>query len=145
MRFPQVLLVSVLATFCLATDPALPDTTIVVNFGPYSSAEVAAGTEAEVNWLDSDPADDTICTECFAAMELQHYLRKMTGRGRDFAIVDDDQPTTGDLILLGGQESNAVTSEFAGKLGVDAKQLSDVGGQGYRILQCRDGRTPDQR
>ncbi|MBC8870521.1 MAG: DUF4838 domain-containing protein [Planctomycetes bacterium] len=139
MRFRQVLLVSVLTAVCLAAHPARPDTTIVVNFGSNPSAKVAGGAEAEVNWLDADPADDTICTECFAAVELQHYLRKMAGRGEDFAIVDDDQPNAGDLILLGGPESNAATREFAGKLGVDAEQLSEVGAQGYRIRSAETG------
>ena len=120
MKFPQVLLMSVLATFCGTADRALSETTIVVNVGPHSSAEVAGSAEAEVNWLDADPADDTVSTECFAAMELQHFLRKMTDRGTDFTIVDDDRPTTGDLILLGGLES--IPGTIAGGLIIGLSQ-----------------------
>lgn len=139
MRFPQGLLAPMLVTFCPAADPAIAETTIVVNLGRHPSAEVAGSSEAHVDWLDADRADDTISTECFAAVELRHYLRKMTGRESDFAIVDDDQPTTGDLILLGGPKSNAATSALADKLGVDAGQLSDVGAQGYRIRSAKTG------
>jgi len=39
-------------------------TTIVVNSGRQGSAEAAGRSEAQVNWSDGDPADDTICTEC---------------------------------------------------------------------------------
>ena len=39
----------------LAAWPACADTAIVVNFGPYPSAEAAGHAEAQVNWLDADP------------------------------------------------------------------------------------------
>ena len=64
--------------------------TIVVNFGRYPSAQAAALAEAEVSWLDVDTLDDTVCTQCFAAVELQRYLRRLTGRPDDFAIAGDN-------------------------------------------------------
>ncbi len=109
------------------------ETTIVVDFGRYSSAQIAGHSEADVNWLDADTADDTACAECFAALELQRYLRKITGRRDDFAIVDDDTTPGGELILVGGPTSNAASRCLASALGVDAKQLTELGPEGYRI------------
>ena len=40
--------------------------------------------------------------------ELQHYLRKLTGRADDFAISGDAAAAKGDLILIGGPATNAV-------------------------------------
>ena len=65
-------------------------TTIVVDCGRFASAAVAGEAEEQVDWLDADQADDTACTQCFAAVELQRYLRRMTGRNDDFNLVDDD-------------------------------------------------------
>ena len=45
--------------------------TIVVNFGRCALAEAAAYAETDVDWLDADATDDTACTQCFAAVELQ--------------------------------------------------------------------------
>ena len=57
----------------------------------------------------------------------------MTGRPDDFAIVDDDAAPAGELILVGGPASNAASRRLAPRLGVDAKQLADLGPEGYRI------------
>ena len=112
---------------------ALAQTWIVVDTGGYASAVVAAGAEAAVNWNDDNLADDEICTHCFAAVELQHYLRKATGRSDDFAIVDDDSSPQGDLILIGGPKTNALLRQFAGSLQIDQRQLESLGPEGYRI------------
>ncbi len=85
------------------------DTRIVVDFGPHPSAEIAGHGEDQVNWLDADKSDDTICTNCFAALELQRYLRKMTGKPSDFALVDDDIVPEGDLLLIGSAASNKLS------------------------------------
>ena len=74
-RFWTLLVIST-ACWCAS---ASGDITIVVNMGKYSSAESAAGDEANVNWRDVDAMDDTVCTECFAAMDLKRYLEKMRG------------------------------------------------------------------
>jgi hypothetical protein len=117
----------------------LAQTTIVVNFGPHPSAEVAARSEAKVNWLDADTGDDTVCTECFAAVELQSFLRQMTGRTDDFAIVDDQAVPAGELILVGGPASNAAARNAAAELGVGAAELTSLGSQGYRIKTATVG------
>ena len=133
MKTTEALLVVSSATMILAAATAYADTTIVVNCGRFPSAPIAGGAEAEVNWLDADASDDTACTECFAALELQRYLRKITGRADDFVIADDDKTPQGDLILLGGVTSNSLSRSLAGGLGVDAPKLAALGPQGYCI------------
>ena len=90
-------------------------TTIVVDCGRFASAAVAGEAEEQVDWLDADQADDTACTQCFAAVELQRYLRRMTGRNDDFNLVDDDAelPTAGDLIFVGKPGLKAIASRVA--------------------------------
>ncbi|MBM4030715.1 MAG: DUF4838 domain-containing protein [Planctomycetes bacterium] len=99
---------------------AAAGTTIVVNPRPFPSVEAAASAEAKVNWLDAEPADNVACTECFAALELQRYLRKMTGRPEDFAIATDAKGAAGDLLVLS-------TGAF------------ESGPEGYRIMKRQVG------
>ena len=119
--------------FALGATTAGGQATIVVNHGPFRSAREAAHAEAKVHWLDADALDDTACTESFAALELQHYLRKMTGRGDDFPIVGDKVLPGGALILVGGPASNAVSRRLAPALGIEAARLARLGPEGYRI------------
>ncbi|NLF09632.1 MAG: DUF4838 domain-containing protein [Pirellulaceae bacterium] len=121
--------------------PAGADVSIVVNLGSHLSAKAAGNSEASVDWLDDDPSDDVVCTECFAALELQRYLRKMTGRADDFVILDDDRTPRGELILVGSPATNASAALLAPRLGVTAEQLEKLGPEGYRIKTGRlDGR-----
>ena len=84
MKTARLVRSPVLSMVILAAGQAFAETTVVVNSGPHASAQAAGHSEAKVDWLD---ADDTVCTECFAALELQSYLRKMTARANDFVIV----------------------------------------------------------
>lgn len=142
--------------------PAGAASCIVVDFGPHPSAEAAGHGEAGVDWLDADPTDDTVCTQCFAALELQHYLRKLTGRPEDFPIVDDDpwenetgpifrsgpegashraDPSSSDVVLVGGPASNAAARTMAPTLGVNPDRLAELGPEGYLIKSAAvDGR-----
>lgn len=122
-----------LAAIALRVDSVSADVRIVVNFGPHPSAEVAAGSEAKVDWLDTDTADDTLCTECFAAVELQAFLRRLTGRTADFVIVDDDVCPAGEIIVVGGPTSNAVARQLAASLAIEPAPLAALGPEGYRI------------
>jgi len=109
------------------------NTTIIVDCGRFPSAEAAAGVEEQIDWLDADRSDDTACTQCFAAIEVQRYLRRMTGRSDDFAVVDDDHlPATGAVIVV-GQPTAAGAQAVADKLGVNDEQLAGLGSEGYRI------------
>jgi hypothetical protein len=115
--------------------------TLVVNSGRFGSAEVAGSSEAQVNWRDADAADDTACTECYAALELQPYLRRLTGSADGFAIVDDEAAPEGDLILVGGAASNACAARLAPSLGISPDEIAALGPEGYRIVSRQvDGR-----
>ena len=121
--------------------PACAGTSIVVHFAPFPSAEVAGHAEARVNWLDADPHDDAACTESFAALELQHYLRKMTGRKDDFTVVGDQRTPAGELILVGSPASNALAGKLAAALGASTDAIAGLGPEGYRIKTAMvDGR-----
>ncbi|MBN1396245.1 MAG: DUF4838 domain-containing protein [Pirellulales bacterium] len=125
----------------LVTPSARAETSIVVNFGPHPSAQAAGNCEATVDWSDADRSDDTVCTEAFAALELQTFLRKMTGRNDDFNIADDNITPPGELILIGSPSSNATAGQMAEALGVDAEAIEKLGEQGYRIKTAEaDGR-----
>lgn len=116
-----------------AVSQAAAGTTILVNVGSYGDANAAAHAEAKVNWLDGDHTDETVCTECFAAVELQRYLRRATGREADFAIADDEQAPAGDWIVVGDARTNAAAR------GLKAAAPDDLGEQGYVIRSLRAG------
>jgi uncharacterized protein DUF4838/glycosyl hydrolase family 67 len=116
-----------------AAPSARADTSIVVDFGPHASPQIAGHAEDQVNWLDADESDDTICTHCFAALELQRYLRTMTGRADDFTLVDDDHVPDDDLLLVGAPGFNRVSHDLADRLGVENEELLELGAEGYRI------------
>lgn len=116
-----------------AVVPARAEWTIAVQSGRFSTPMAAAGAEEQVNWLDADRADDTVCTQCFAALELQRYLRRMTGRKEDIRLVDDSRtPSSGDLIVVGRAASADARAAFE-SLGVTEEQLEALGPEGYRI------------
>ncbi|HEO72625.1 MAG TPA: DUF4838 domain-containing protein, partial [Candidatus Hydrogenedentes bacterium] len=122
---------------CAATG-GRADVSIVVDAGPFASVQEAGHAEAQVDWSDADHTDDTACTECFAACELQHYLRIVTGRARDFALMDDaEAPQDGDMVLLG----QAACKPYADALGLSLDAVNELGREGYRIKSGNvDGR-----
>lgn len=128
-----VLAIVVLASFFHADNAISADTLIVVNFGKHPTAQAAGNSEAEVDWFDADRSADTICTEAFAALELQRCLRKITGRDGDFAIVDDARTPDGELILIGSPATNAIAGQMAKELDVTAEEIERLGSEGYRI------------
>ncbi len=116
---------------------ALAETTIVVDCGPFPSSAEAAGAEDRVNWLDANHRDDTACTESFAALELQRYLRRMTGRGDDFAVASRE-PARGDLIRVGGAGARKIAAE----LGPEGYWIRSNAGDGRRVTSlCGGGRV----
>ena len=106
-RWPTV--VFLLTMMALVTRAPAADITIVVNVGDHASAKAAAFDEANVGWDDGDDADDIICTECFAAVELQRYLRKITGDDEQFVIVDDSKESPpGKCIIVGENQQSLI-------------------------------------
>jgi len=125
----------ILAALLGGARAAAPATSILVDPRPFRDANAAAHGEAKVNWLDADANDDAACTRCFAAVELQRYLRRMTGRPDDFRVVGADDAPPGDWILVGMPPSNAPASKLAGPA------PSDLGPEGHVIRTSRaDGR-----
>jgi len=124
-----------------ASAASAAETTIVVDSGPFPSVEEAANAEEGVDWLDADRSDDTACTECFAALELQRSLRRASGRNDDFPLADvGDAPSSGDLIVV-GRPAVAGARGAVGALGVTEVELAALGREGYRIRSAVvDGR-----
>lgn len=117
-------------------------TTIIVDCGRFGSAGEASEAEERVDWLDADQADDTACTQCFAAMELQRYLRRMTGRNEDFIIMDHgaELPAADDLIFIGKPRHAKAQALFSSAL-KEGRDLASLGPEGYRIHSgALDGR-----
>jgi hypothetical protein len=85
-----------------ASTSAASGTTILVDTGSFETAAAAASAEGEVVWLDDDLVDDNACTLSFAALEVQRYLRRMTGRPADFAVARSAaRLPPGDVLVVG--------------------------------------------
>lgn len=109
-------------------------TTIIVDCGRFESAAAASDAGEQVDWLDADRADDTACTQCFAALELQRYLRRMTGRNEDFNLVDDDaEPPAADDLIFVGKPTNAGARALFSAVAGSGETLASLGTEGYRI------------
>jgi len=136
MRF--FLLRLVLGALLLTSASAGP-TSIVVDARPFTTAEDAANAEARVNWTDADQADDIACTQSFGALELQRYLRQMTGRPDDFAIrgVTRELPA-GDVIVVGLTEDDAI-QQALNALQVTAAPLQELGPEAYWLKSATAG------
>lgn len=93
---------------------AAAQVTILVNPGPFDSIEQAAAGEAQVDFWDADPADDRACSECFAAVELRHFLAKVTAFDEGDIILQraDKIPSRGPVFLLGSTESNPLLAQY---------------------------------
>ncbi len=111
---------------------------IVVNYGRYPSAEAAAFDEKNVIWTDADLSDDTVCTASFAAVELQHYLRKMTGRNDDFAIIKPEMlPSAGDGVAVCLATFKELKDSFLTELQPGLDEEEELGEEGYLIRTLR--------
>ncbi len=63
-------------------------TVIVADIAPYSSAKEADAAEMKINWFSpADAVKRRACRVAFAAMELQYYLRLISGSKTGFNIV----------------------------------------------------------
>jgi Domain of unknown function (DUF4838)/Glycosyl hydrolase family 67 N-terminus len=110
---------------------------IAVNTGAFASVEEAAHGEASLTWDGSSPFEEAACTQSFAALELKHYLRKTTSNTIDVLLTNDKEISQGDLILIGGPTSNALTARLAGKIGLSETELTALGPEGYIIKSTR--------
>jgi dienelactone hydrolase len=118
---------------------------IAVDFGAYATAQQAAVDEAKINWNDADPTDDTVCTASFAAVELQNYLRRLTGAREGWAIVKSAvfAPTPGQPAILISlidklppvyKKALAITPAAAKNLGTEGYVLKTIRIHGFPVL-----------
>ncbi len=127
--------------FCvlgLAADSAFA-VTIQVDYGNYLTVEETANSENTVQWDDAYPADDIICTQAFAAVELQRYLEKLTGSPQSFPIFDDGHAGRGDLILLGRPETNTATATLMTAFPAELPgRLAQLGPEDFLVAQTTE-------
>src|SRR5512139_2530077 len=107
-------LVAVLLLACSAGGAAAERVTIIANPGPFGSIAEAAAAERRARFDDADPADDAACTECFAALELRHFLAACTGVNEaDFELSPPNRlPPEGRVFILGSRRSNPLIGEL---------------------------------
>jgi dienelactone hydrolase len=111
-----------------------PAAVIVVDYGKYPTARAAAFDEAKVNWTDGDLADDTVCTASFAAVELQDYLRKMSGDADAFAIVSPRSlAEIADKTIIYLATFDKLPADIQRALAYSASAIADLGPEGYLL------------
>ena len=105
---------TILILFGGTADCLAQQATVISNPGPFSRIEKAATSEINVNWWDADLADDRACTECFAALELAHYLTYCTSLSEDEILLrsQGNLPKKGDVFLVGSKQSNSLIASF---------------------------------
>lgn len=107
---------------------------IVANPNPFASVQQAAFAEHRVNWRDADLSDDDACTHCFAAVELQRYLRRISRRHTDFVLLNSRDDWVGDALELNREHDPTLDPE--------GYRISTVVSQGRsraRIVQVTGG------
>ena len=116
---------------------------IIVNYGPYESAEEASRASGDVEWFDTDLTDDNICTESFAAVELRNYLCKMyeldNQNPENFPVCDDDQKVDGNLIIIGNDKTNKQCAPYKAALDATAEGEGYPCPEGFRVKAVKNG------
>lgn len=97
-----------LAVLLCSTAFAGQEISIAVDYGDYPFARQAARDHGRVNWRDADLSDDNVCTHAHAAVELQRYLRRLTGRRSSFPIVPLDPLPDGDVVVLSREHDESL-------------------------------------
>ncbi len=110
--------------------------TIVVNPGPFDTIEQAAKGEAQVDFWDADLRNDRACSECFAAVELKHFLAKVTAfTEKDIELRAVDRiPPDGPVFLLGSTASNPLLAKYN-----TGKDLDFTTEESFNIRTVREG------
>jgi len=107
----QILYIALLIpSFGASVSTSRADLYILVNPGPFPSAEIASQGETSVNWQDDNLTDDRACTESFAAMELARFLPLCTRfQPNEIHVKNANSiPLQGDIILIGSAIDNTL-------------------------------------
>lgn len=94
------------------------DLTILVDYQPFSSVDKAASAENKIEWSGKDVAAMTVCTQSYAALELQQYLRQALHRPSFFSIQQLKKDVKAKSIVVTGLHHPSVL-EIAGKYQLD--------------------------
>ncbi|MCE5228262.1 DUF4838 domain-containing protein [bacterium] len=139
MKQALVLLACLMTMACSSWAPATrKGASIVVNLGSFTSARQAVDARGDVDWSVAESPGTIVCTEALAALELQHYLAKMTGLPESaFPIIDDDQKVGGPTILVGNPRSNKQVANRTD--GMD--WAPGTSPQSYRIIGNPENKT----
>lgn len=81
-----------------------PGYRIVVDFKPFSSVAEAGVSEKSIDWNDTGIIRQNSCTDSYAALELQKYLRKLSSlsanSGESFGFDESGKDIPGHSIVL---------------------------------------------
>ncbi|MBD2863861.1 DUF4838 domain-containing protein [Paenibacillus oceani] len=121
---------------------------IIVHKGTYESVAQAAFAEKDIDWWDDSDSRATTCTECFAAVELFGFLRKLLAEEIELELRDASQlGEDGYRIWIGSAGSRLLAglpqeqgSAEAGEAGAHAG-FQDDAGESFRLetIQGPDG------
>lgn len=80
---------------------------IYVDKGPFRTVEEAAFAEKSIDWWDGKNESAAYCTECYAAVELAKYLRRVLKEGLEVSLQDMGDALCGEnIIIVGHMGSN---------------------------------------
>jgi hypothetical protein len=122
IKLAYILVISIiviLASFCDETEAQAQDLAIyiIANPGPFDSIEQAAVSENKVNFWDGNYEDDDASTECFAAIELRHFLTACTGiPAANIQLTwTKELPKSGYVFVIGNRKSNPLVGSLSAK------------------------------
>jgi len=101
---------------------------IVVDWGGFDSAQRAATGEATIDWNSPDTLQMNACTESFAAVELQSYLRKIFHKPENFPLVSIHKkwpPKALVIADLSQQKTNETLGSIIRRSDLDKKLRAD--------------------
>ncbi len=108
--------------------------TIVVDLGGYADVETASAAVDKIDWFDENQADDAICTQALAALELRHYLAALVSLPESrIPVVDDDVPVQGTIVFIGQPQPKTPYAEWAKKLKRRWKKVKSDSREGFRL------------
>ncbi len=108
--------------------------TIVMDLGSFPDVERANAAVDQVNWFDENYADDAICINALAAIELRHYLARISGQpDAKIPVVDDDMPVQGTIIFLGHPKERQSFAELAKKVKRRWNKAKSKNREGFRL------------